>query len=84
MAHFISLQGAVEAFARYTKGNAHIIVCARNEEAAKRIIASFPQTPSSTYRFLRCDATRFSNVAAACDSLKKDHSLTKLNYLFLR
>ena len=33
-------QAAAEAFARYTKGDAHIIICGRNRAAAESIIAS--------------------------------------------
>jgi len=76
----------------------HLIICGRNEAAAKEMIASFPQTPDSTYEFLPCDATLMSNVTTACRALlssspfvtaaaseqvKTRTPLTKLNYLFL-
>lgn len=64
-------QGAAEAFARYTKGNAHIIISGRNEEAAQAIIDSFPKHPSSKYEFLPCDVSRLANVTAAAKSSPK-------------
>lgn len=78
------IKATAQAFARYSKGNAHIIVCGRNEAAAKETIASFPQNPNAKYEFLECDASRMANVAAACKRLKEESRLTKLNYLFMR
>lgn len=77
-------QGAAEAFARYTEGNAHVIICGRNEAAAQRIIDSLPKHPGSKYEFIQCDVSRVSNVAATCKALKDERGLTKLNYLFMR
>ncbi|KAF8316437.1 NAD(P)-binding protein [Clavulina sp. PMI_390] len=76
-------QGIAEVFARHTKGNAHIILCGRNENAAKKIIATFPKTATSKYEFLYCDAAKLKNVAEAVRTLKTDHGISKLNYLVL-
>ncbi|KII87958.1 hypothetical protein PLICRDRAFT_42507 [Plicaturopsis crispa FD-325 SS-3] len=73
-------QGTVEAFARSTKGNAHIIICGRNRAAADSIIASFPKPANVTHEFVQCDVSLMRNVHATTDSLLA--RLPKLNYLF--
>lgn len=78
------IKATAQAFARYSKGNAHIIICGRNETAAQETIASFPQNPNAKYEFLECDASRMANVVTACKRLKEERGLTKLNYLFMR
>lgn len=45
----------VEAFAKYTKGNAHIIIAGRNKTAAEEIIAKLPK-PESQF-LLACSLT---------------------------
>jgi len=73
-------QATAEAFARYTKGDAHIIICGRNRTAAESIIASFPKSPKSRYEFVECDATLMKNVQSTTTSLIS--TLPKLNYVF--
>ncbi|KZP15754.1 NAD(P)-binding protein [Athelia psychrophila] len=68
------------AFARYTKGDAHIIIVGRNRLAAESIIAEFPKAPTSKYEFVECDGTLMKNVQHTTTSLLA--SLPKLNYLF--
>lgn len=74
-------RGAARAFAKHTKGNAHIIICGRNRAAAESLIASFPKptSPEAKHEFIECDATRMKNVRATTNSLLK--RLPKLNYL---
>ncbi|KAJ7864197.1 NAD(P)-binding protein [Mycena leptocephala] len=56
-------QGMAEAFARHTKGNAHIILVGRNRAAAQSILATFPKPgPGTTHEFVECDITLMSNV----------------------
>jgi len=74
-------QGTAEAFARATKGNAHIMLCGRNKEGAERIIASFPKTSDSLYEFIECDVSLMKNVAATASSVKA--RVETLNYLVL-
>ncbi|KII87967.1 hypothetical protein PLICRDRAFT_111764 [Plicaturopsis crispa FD-325 SS-3] len=74
-------QGAVEAFARSTKGNAHIIICGRNRAAADSIVASFPKPVDATHEFVQCDVSLMRNVHATTESLLA--RLPKLNYLFI-
>jgi NAD(P)-dependent dehydrogenase (short-subunit alcohol dehydrogenase family) len=74
-------QATAEAFARYTKGDAHIIICGRNRAAAESIIASFPKSPQSRYEFVQCDATLMKNVQTTTTHLLS--SLPKLNYLMM-
>jgi len=74
-------QAAAECFARYSNGNAHIILCGRNKAAADKIIASFPKSEQSNYEFLQCDATMMSSIAKVSAELKE--RLPKLNYLYL-
>ena len=72
-------QATAEAFARYTKGEAHIIICGRNRAAAESIIASFPKSSKGRYEFVECDATLMKNVQATTTHLLS--TLPKLNYL---
>ena len=74
-------QATAEAFARYTKGQAHIVICGRNRAAAESIIASFPKSTNSKYEFVECDATLMKNVQTTTTSLLS--TLPKLNYLFM-
>lgn len=77
-------QAMVESFARHTKGNAHIIICGRNEKAAKSIIATFPKPTVSAgaqHEFVHCDAVLMKNVhTTAIDLLAR---LPKINFLVL-
>ncbi|KAJ7918027.1 hypothetical protein B0H13DRAFT_308595, partial [Mycena leptocephala] len=52
-------EGIAEAFARHTKGNAHIILVGRNRPAATAILACLEKTPvpGLTREFLPCDLT---------------------------
>jgi NAD(P)-dependent dehydrogenase (short-subunit alcohol dehydrogenase family) len=74
-----------EGFARYTKGNAHIIICGRNREVAEGIIAGFPKPSAAegaeppVHEFVQCDATLMKNVHATTKELVA--RLPKLNYL---
>lgn len=78
------IQGTAQTFAQYAQGNAHIIVCGRNEAAALETIASFPEGADAKYEFLECDVSRLANVTAACKRLKEERGLTKLNYIVMR
>ncbi|KAJ6537783.1 NAD(P)-binding protein [Mycena capillaripes] len=57
-------RGMAEAFARHTKGNAHIVIVGRNRAAAESIIATFPKptVAAATHEFVECDATLMKNV----------------------
>jgi NAD(P)-dependent dehydrogenase (short-subunit alcohol dehydrogenase family) len=75
----------VEAFARYTKGNAHIVIVGRNKAAAESILASLPK-PSSPqdgwqHEFVPCDASLMKNVGAFTDELLK--RIPKINFLVI-
>ncbi|KZT70869.1 NAD(P)-binding protein [Daedalea quercina L-15889] len=76
-------QGTAQAFARHTKGNAHIILAGRNRAAADAIFTTFPEptSPASKYEFVHCDATLMRNVAATTSGLCS--RLKKVNYLVL-
>jgi NAD(P)-dependent dehydrogenase (short-subunit alcohol dehydrogenase family) len=74
-------QATMEAFARYTKGEAHIIICGRNRAAAESIIASFPKSSNGRYEFIACDVTLMKNVHATTTGLLS--TLPKLNFLVL-
>jgi NAD(P)-dependent dehydrogenase (short-subunit alcohol dehydrogenase family) len=78
-------QAMAEAFARYTKGRAHIIIIGRNRAAGEAIIASFPK-PADTndgwkHEFVSCDASLMSNVRSTCAALVE--RLPRINYLVL-
>jgi NAD(P)-dependent dehydrogenase (short-subunit alcohol dehydrogenase family) len=75
-----------QSFARYTKGNAHIIICGRNENAAKSTIETFPKPSVGTdagalHEFVHCDAMLMKNVQATTTDLL--HRLPKINFLVL-
>jgi NAD(P)-dependent dehydrogenase (short-subunit alcohol dehydrogenase family) len=76
-----------QALAKYTKGNAHIILIGRNEAAAKDIIESFPKPsgpdahPDWKHEFIHCDATLMKNVRAACKSISS--RVMRVNFLIL-
>ena len=78
-------QGLAEAFARWRKGNAHIIILGRNEAAAKEVIGRFPKptttTNSWTHEFVQCDVTLMKNVHSASEQILAKHS--KINYLVM-
>ncbi|KAJ7908898.1 NAD-P-binding protein [Mycena leptocephala] len=62
---FNAKRGIVEAFARYTKGNAHIVIVGRNETAAESIIATFPKPSTETgwkHEFVACEASLMKNI----------------------
>ena len=74
-------QATAQAFARHTKGRAHIIICGRNRAAAESIIATFPKSPESSYEFVECDVSLMKNVQATTTKLLS--TLPKLNFLVL-
>ncbi|KAI0783745.1 hypothetical protein C8Q75DRAFT_781813 [Abortiporus biennis] len=76
-------QATAEAFARATKGNAHIIICGRNRIAGEATIAQFPKPTSSDaiHEFIECDVSLMKNVQHITDSLIS--RLPKLNYLLV-
>ncbi|KAG9026046.1 hypothetical protein FRB95_009480 [Tulasnella sp. JGI-2019a] len=74
-------QGTVEAFARATKGNAHIMICGRSKTSADKIIAGLPQTPESKYEFIECDVSLMKNVTDTVSSIRS--RVDTLNYLVL-
>ncbi|KAJ6530303.1 hypothetical protein B0H19DRAFT_1006430 [Mycena capillaripes] len=58
-------RGMVEAFARYTKGNAHIIVVGRNKAAAEAILSSLSKPLTKTgwqHEFIACEASLMKNI----------------------
>jgi len=76
-------QAMAEGFARYTKGNAHIIIIGRNREAAQASIESFPKPTSTTFthEFVQCDASLMKNVQETTSSLLA--RLPKVNFLVM-
>ncbi|KAF7967803.1 hypothetical protein HWV62_32995 [Athelia sp. TMB] len=73
-------QATATALARYTKGDAHIVIVGRNRVAAESIIAQFPKSPKSIYEFVECDGTLMKNVQNTTTELLR--TLPKVNYLF--
>ncbi|TFK61961.1 hypothetical protein BDN72DRAFT_903632 [Pluteus cervinus] len=72
----------VEAFAQYTKGNAHIIIVGRNQAAAEAIIAKLPKPTSDDddeeeeeeewkHEFIPCDINLMKNIYEFTADLKK-------------
>ncbi|KAJ7634468.1 hypothetical protein FB45DRAFT_908982 [Roridomyces roridus] len=80
-------QAMAEAFARQTKGFAHIIIIGRSAAAAERILADFPKPgPLKTssgwaHEFVQCDATSIKSVRVACGALRA--RLGRINFLVI-
>ncbi|KAJ7728886.1 NAD(P)-binding protein [Mycena metata] len=76
-------QGMAEAFARHTKGNAHIVLVGRNRAAAEAILASFPKPtlPGASHEFVECDITLMKNVHRVAGELTA--RIPKINFLVL-
>ncbi|TFK81996.1 NAD(P)-binding protein [Polyporus arcularius HHB13444] len=76
-------RACAEAFARYTQGNAHIIIVGRNKSAADEIIASFPKPtrPEAKHEFVPCDVFLMRNIEATTTALRE--RLPKINFLVL-
>ncbi|KAJ7268208.1 NAD(P)-binding protein [Mycena haematopus] len=76
-------QGTAEAFARHTKGNAHIVLVGRNRAAAEAIIKTFPKPTVSgvKHEFVECDVTLMKNVHRVAGELLT--RLPKINFLVL-
>ncbi|KAH7868986.1 uncharacterized protein C8R40DRAFT_1177280 [Lentinula edodes] len=76
-------RATAEALARYTNGNANIIIVGRNRAAADSIIASFPRPsfPSVKHEFIQCDVTLLKNVRQATNEILSRHS--KINVLVI-
>ena len=72
-----------QAFAKLTKGNAHIIIIGRNKEAAESIISTFPKPTSgeAKHEFVQVDATLMANVHSTTSDLLS--RLPKINYLVM-
>ncbi|KAK7002399.1 hypothetical protein R3P38DRAFT_2648108 [Favolaschia claudopus] len=76
-------QGMAQAFARHTKGNAHIILVGRNRTAAESIIKTFPKptTPGIMHEFVECDVTSMKTVHRVAETLRT--RFPKVNFLVL-
>ncbi|KZV87193.1 NAD(P)-binding protein [Exidia glandulosa HHB12029] len=75
-------RGVAEVLAKYTQGNAHIVLVGRSEEAANEIIASLPKpVDGAKYEFVKCDVSSMRNVGIVTRDLAS--RLEKINYLVL-
>jgi NAD(P)-dependent dehydrogenase (short-subunit alcohol dehydrogenase family) len=77
-------RGIVEAFARYTKGNAHIVIVGRNETAAESIIATLPKPSTETgwkHEFVACEASLMKNITVVTSGLLE--RFPKINFLVI-
>jgi NAD(P)-dependent dehydrogenase (short-subunit alcohol dehydrogenase family) len=72
-----------EAFARHTKGNAHIIIVGRNKDAAEAIISTFPKptSPEAKHEFVQTDVSLMSNIHETTSELLS--RLPKVNFLVM-
>lgn len=76
-------KAAAQAFARYTKGNAHIIIVGRNEATADAVLSSFPapSVPGAAHEFVACDMSLMANVHTTTSALLT--RLPKVNLLVI-
>ncbi|KAA1466915.1 NAD(P)-binding protein [Dentipellis sp. KUC8613] len=77
-------QGMAEAFNRHTKGNAHIVLVGRNEQAAQKVIAKMKaarsaSTGSGSYTFAPCDISLLANVRHSAADILAAHP--RVNFL---
>ncbi|TRM63079.1 hypothetical protein BD626DRAFT_457271 [Schizophyllum amplum] len=75
-------RGMARAFARHHKGNARLIIIARNKVAADELIASLPSPAKDLSEFIHCEASLMRNNDTACAQLAK-RDVEKINYLVL-
>jgi len=76
-------QAMAEAFARYTKGNVHIVIIGRTRASAESIIANLPKptVPDVTHEFVQCDVALMKNVQAVTTELLT--RIPKINFLVM-
>ncbi|KAJ7141756.1 NAD-P-binding protein [Mycena crocata] len=79
-------QGMTEAFARYVKGHAHIIIVGRNEHAAAEIIERLSkpadgEAAGGKHEFVACDVSLMANVRAACAVIRA--KVDRINFLVM-
>jgi NAD(P)-dependent dehydrogenase (short-subunit alcohol dehydrogenase family) len=78
-------EAMVYALARYTQGNANIVIIGRNKEAGERILSELPKPSSEGEEpirlFIQCDVSLMRNVQSTIQQLTS--SLLKINYLIL-
>jgi NAD(P)-dependent dehydrogenase (short-subunit alcohol dehydrogenase family) len=76
-------EGIAEAFARHTKGNAHIILVGRNRPTATAILARLekPPVPGLTREFLPCDLTLIANAKRTAAAIRE--RFPRIHFLFL-
>nr|GAT44404.1 predicted protein [Mycena chlorophos] len=79
-------EGIVQAFARHTKGNAHLFIVGRNEAAAKRIFTRIDQPTDQTTTFVReflhCDLSFIANAKRTAAAIQARFP-TGVNFLFM-
>ena len=73
-----------QAFARHTKGNAHIVIVGRSKASAESVIASFPKPTASEakHEFIACDDAALMRNVRSTTSTLLGH-LPKINFLVL-
>jgi NAD(P)-dependent dehydrogenase (short-subunit alcohol dehydrogenase family) len=76
-------EGIAEAFARHTRGSAHIILIGRNRPAATAILARLekPPVPGLTREFLPCDLTLIANTKRTAAAIRE--RFPRVHFLFL-
>jgi len=79
-------EGMARAFAKYTNGNASIVIVGRNKEAGERILSELEKPTSGSEDkvvrlFVQCDVSLMRNVVATAQRLRS--VLSKINYLVI-
>ena len=74
-------QALSSALARYTDGNARILLCGRNRSAAEQTIRSYQKHAENSHSFVESDLFQMKNVEKTTSSLLS--TLPKLNLLVL-
>jgi hypothetical protein len=81
-------EAMARAFTAHTKGSSNIVIVARNQDAAEKILSSLPtpetanSSPHALSReFIQCDATLMKNVRTTAQTIISKYP--KINYLVL-
>ncbi|KAH7106020.1 NAD(P)-binding protein, partial [Auriculariales sp. MPI-PUGE-AT-0066] len=69
--------GILQAFARHTKGNVHIVILGRAKASAEAIFAALPKHPDGLYEFLSVDALLMRNIDCSASLSEKSTTFSQ-------
>ena len=75
-------QALSSALARYTDGNARILLCGRNRSAAEQTIRSYPKHVENPHSFVESDLFQMKNVENDIRSIEQNANLSDTEKMF--